>query len=453
MGFFIAAAAGIILSGMRSHVCRSFAGLLFAMSLGTALGSVSTVLINDMGRTFPYTGIPIEHVDGYSAWVSKDSEIGDDGRTRISLELSAVHGRHGAKAQARGEVFCLYGGKGTFRWGEILNVSGILKKGEGVAFISFPQEGSVRRNGWESPVFAWRARMKTNLERGIDRVGGSTAGLLKALLLGVREDLSPSRFEAFRKSGSIHILALSGMHLGILSTLIAFVFGKIVGKRKAFFISAVLISLYVFIVGLQPSLMRSYVMFLIFGAGMLIHRQPDALHVLFITFMVFVAADVASAYSLSFILSFLALGGILTFGKRMERLLNPWVPKALRFPLSASVGAQIATTPVLAVEFGILFPIGLFASILIAALVTVFMWAGLVALAFSVLPFDFPLNLLRPVLSGLEHAVNSVAEVASLAPSISIDSADLWKSFLIVGFSALCIGFLPYLKERFKAVR
>jgi competence protein ComEC len=267
--------------------------------------------------------------------------------------------------------------------------------------------------------------------------GRSWGGLAAALLLGVKDNLDSVLAEKYRNAGCSHVLALSGMHLAIVAALAAFFLRRPLGLKAASALGAVLILLYVGLIGAQPSLERSAIMYLLGSAAVLgfLPRQP--LNLLALTFVIQLLLRPSSGNRVSFILSYLALAGILTLGEFLHGLLRGRVPEFLASPLSASAGAYLATQTV-AAGFGVVRPVGVLAGLVIVPLTTVFMIAVIAAL---------PLGLISPFLMpyldtalGLFYALlERVVSLAALAPGIVTNG---WLRELIITLIAgtLCLG-------------
>ncbi|MDR2702011.1 MAG: ComEC/Rec2 family competence protein [Spirochaetaceae bacterium] len=206
-------------------------------------------------------------------------------------------------------------------------------------------------------------------------------GLAAALLLGTRENLEGGLALSFRDAGLSHVLALSGMHLAFLSGLLAFALKRPLGKKGAVLAGLAFIVLYVFLVGPQPSLIRAAIMYVLGSCLVLsgITGQPFVL--LGAAFLVQTLWEPASAYSLSFILSYTALGGLLAASGIIAGLLKGLLPDLPANGLGASVGAFLASAPVTAAFFGILRPAGIIAGLIAAPLSGLFMALSLAWLA------------------------------------------------------------------------
>jgi competence protein ComEC len=246
-------------------------------------------------------------------------------------------------------------------------------------------------------------------------------GLAAALLLGTRENLESALAHSFRDAGLSHILALSGMHLAFLSAMLAFILKKPLGKKGALTAGLVFIVLYVFLVGPQPSLVRAAIMyglgsFLVLSGSI---RQPLAL--LGAAFLIQIFWDPLSAYSISFILSYLALGGILVLSGYIEVLLKGRFPTYPAAGFAASMGAFLGTAPAVTFFFGILRPAGLFAGLIAAPLSGIFMALSLLWLGTEKIPFFgmIPGKILDWLLGGLQFCMEKSISLFAQFPGIA----------------------------------
>jgi competence protein ComEC len=208
------------------------------------------------------------------------------------------------------------------------------------------------------------------------------------------------------------------MHLAVLSALIAFLLKKPLGIKPAALGGAFFILFYVYLVGPQPSLVRAAIMYLLGTAAILgaFPRQPIPL--LGLAFLIQIIMDPPSGDTLSFMLSYLALGGILIAGEAIHDLLRGKLPEILAQPLSASLGAFVATAAVSSAAFEIIRPGGIWAGLGIVPLSTLFMILAIVYLGVSFLlpPLTGPLKL---ALSGLYDLLGAAASLASRIPGIA----------------------------------
>jgi competence protein ComEC len=235
--------------------------------------------------------------------------------------------------------------------------------------------------------------------------------LASALLLGMRDNLDSALTAGFRTSGCSHVLALSGMHLALFSGIIALFLRRVLGIRLAALAGGLFIIVYVFVAGGQAPLVRAAIMYLLGAACLWGFLKRDALVLLSLSFIVQIFFQSGAGASISFILSYLALAGILTVGETVRELFRGRVPDSAGAGLAASIGAFIVTAPVVSLYFGALRPVGIAAGLVIVPVASLFMIIALAGLALSfVVPMVFePLNLILTVLYRLLELMVSLA--------------------------------------------
>ena len=356
--------------------------------------------------------------------------------------LLSVEDRNGTRASARGTVLVFMQDGPRHAWGRTLRFRSSLKESDTDAriLLAFPGKNGITPGEWASPLFRARSRALDALRNRIARMDDKTGALFAALFLGIRDDLPAGLSDRFRKSGTIHILALSGMHVSILSGILALALVPLLGKRRAFLTSLIIILIYGFLAGPKPSMLRACVMYAAGGMCLLRRERVDGLRILFLSFFILVSASPGMLRNLSFQLSFLAIFGILTLGRWMDDLLHSRLPSFLRLPLCASFGAQAAVSPLAGWLFGALYPAGMIMSLVLSPLVLAFMWSGILLL---VLPERLFLlwAVLNKFVNYLYDAMIMITGISSLAPSLKVPA--LAGRLLVLFFTlTLAAGFL-----------
>jgi competence protein ComEC len=263
----------------------------------------------------------------------------------------------------------------------------------------------------------------------------------------VRDSLDGGAAQAFQAAGCSHVLALSGMHLAIISAVIAFFLRKPLGLRAAALAGGGLICAYVYLAGVQPSLVRAAIMYLLGVLAVWGNLKPRPLALLALAFLIQIALQPGSGYSLSFILSYLALGGILLMGEWFNEILRGRLPPVLAQGLSASLGAFLATLAVTSLYFGVLRPVGIVAGLIIMPLATVFMIGalGTLALSFAAPALAGPPGFALSLLADLQNALVSLA---ARAPGIAAP-----RPLPVLGFSLILTLLLWRLAARRRVLR
>ncbi len=181
---------------------------------------------------------------------------------------------------------------------------------------------STRRGSPDDFFSRIRYSAAERITRGLDRLPDEQA-LILAMILGFRSDIPPGLMRTFRRAGTIHIFAISGLHVvliaGILAKCLAF-FGV---SRRYWIIPLVpLLAIYIFLTGGQPSALRAGLMAVLYHAAPLFGRRPDPLNAIACAVLILVPADPTIAGDLGFILSFSMVTGLVLFLAPIQALFN-----------------------------------------------------------------------------------------------------------------------------------
>ncbi|MCR4742058.1 MAG: ComEC/Rec2 family competence protein [Treponema sp.] len=215
---------------------------------------------------------------------------------------------------------------------------------------------------------------------------GKAGALLLSLLSGSREYLDKKVGDIFRNAGLSHILALSGMHLSIFTSLAVFIGKKLKSKKATYILQLITLFLFVWFAGFSPSLLRAFIfsslLFISLLAG---YKKPDLLITLAFTFLLQVIISPEDIYSIAFKLSYGALTGILLFSDLINGFLEKLIPEKISSSISASTAAQLFTGPICIKAFGALYPIGIISSLFISPLISFFIILGLILIILTLL--------------------------------------------------------------------
>lgn len=194
----------------------------------------------------------------------------------------------------------------------------------------------------------------------IEALFGSRAPMVEAMVLGRRDDVDREMRSTFVAAGLAHLLAISGLHVGILAGWVALAAGRFMSAPRVAVVSAVSTWLYVAILGFPAPATRAAAFISIGSASRLLQRRPPVLSVLAVAVLVVLTVDAASAASVGAWLSVAAVWGT----GSASRL----VPKNARYLalgrlLAGSAGATLWTAPITAYAFGSVAPIGILANL------------------------------------------------------------------------------------------
>jgi competence protein ComEC len=410
-----AAVVALNAGGRRPRAAGRFAA---ACCFGACLGAAAA----DRPAEGVRWGMPAGSVRSVVARLASDPRRIAGGGFLADLEPLSASGPTVLRSSASGRIAAFFpkSGRPPER-GSVLRLSARLVDGN-YGPAAKVEEYAVLRDA------PWHERLRSSIRRGtagrLETV--SWGGLAGALLLGDKDGLDRSAVAEYGAAGCAHVLALSGMHLAVLSAVAAFFLKPLLGLKRAAVAGLVLNLAFVHLAGAQASLVRAALMSAAAAVGIVLDLPRRALCLLSAAFLLQLLFDPEGARSLSFILSYLALAGILTVGAAADDLLRGWAPDALRPALSASIGAFLATAAVSAGVFGVLRPVGLLSSLLLTPAATLLMvgalaWLGLAPLVPAAgAALDAALDLLGSVNAGIVSAAARVPGIpaASAAPTL-----------------------------------
>lgn len=370
--------------------------------------------------------------------------------TRLGLAGPGVSAELSYPGSARGSELRVLSRAGPeLDSGSLMRVRGSFSEaavGSVGALFAQPRDILVIDRG--SRIDRARSCVRDACRRALARIGTRSAGLLQALILGVQDSLAPDEADAFKMAGCSHILALSGEHLSVLALLAIAALRPLLGPIRARLGGAVVASLFMWVAGPGPSLVRAVLMVWIGAVALALDRPQGWLTSLALAFLAMVPLDPAGARSLSFILSYLAVWGLAVLGPRFSFLLGRALPPFLRESASASLAAQAAVSPVLAFTFGYLQFAGILASMAAAPVVTAMMWWGMGAgFLCSLLPFAASFAV--PVSNFLYDILMGIMKTAASVPQLPLPSAasQTIASVAIAALAALVYA-RPYAEYR-----
>lgn len=336
---------------------------------------------------------------------------------------------------------------------------------KGVSGSVFLPVGGWQSVGMGNVSLQMRAlALRDDIVKMYERQGfeGNALSLLAAFSVGEKRGFSQELKEVYSDAGVSHLLALSGLHLGLFYMVVVTLLGFAGGSRKSYIarelFALLLLWVFAFVAGLTPSIVRAAVLFSLVSVGRCLRRDSSSLNSLAFAAMVMLLFSPRLLFDISFQLSFSAVLAII--------LLTPWLRellgcnkrgrlyRSLVSLLAVSFSAQVGVLPFVWYYFGT-FPLYfLFANLLLVPLATVLM--TLVVWLWVTVPVPLVQQCIAWLLSWLLTFMNGVVEfVASLPaasvmlPQVSVAGA-CFTAFMLAAFF-YCVMRRKYLFAAFVA--
>lgn len=297
----------------------------------------------------------------------------------------------------------------------------------GSAYVSANSWFKTGRRSSSIKTIALRVRAKMlNLYKDFN-FDNDAYSFISAITLGYKADLTDDLKEAFRASGTSHVLAVSGLHVGIVYLIIISLFFFISKRGKLFFLKQLLVLLclwgYVFITGLPVSVVRAAIMLSLIGIGSIFNKQGFTYNTLAVAAFFTLIINPFYLFDVGFQLSFAAVFSILFFQPKLSSLYTP-NNKAVEYIWSlftVSLAAQIGIFPLVLYYFGT-FPTYFFiTNLLVLPLIAIIIYSAVLLTLLSLLTF-LNIGFLQFIYNGtivfLELLIKSVLQIVYFFESL-----------------------------------
>ena len=262
------------------------------------------------------------------------------------------------------------------------------------------------------PPLRWIEALRLRTERIIDNAyikyrdtatNALHAQMLKGILLGKRGDVPTETLEIFRNSGTFHVLAVSGLHVGLVAMFCFVAFSKFrvptlpyrIPPKVVSFLTIVAIIIYACLVGFRPSVFRAAFMATLYLFARIIDRDADIYNLLAVAALVLLLINPTQVWDVGFQLSFVAVIAIVYFVPKMQKPIQTlWeIPESVEISTLAkyrktalkwlvlsylvTFAAQIGTAPLIAYHFYRAYPLGIIVGPFAVGLVSLIVGVGM----------------------------------------------------------------------------
>ncbi|MBL7076318.1 MAG: ComEC/Rec2 family competence protein [Kiritimatiellae bacterium] len=280
----------------------------------------------------------------------------------------------------------------------------------------------------------------------------ASVGMVQALLLGCRSELSAQAHRLFVQTGTLHIFAISGLHVGIVVGLIIFMLAVMsVPRRWWLFIVAPLLIAYTLMTGMKPSAIRACIMAIVFLGAAALHRRADSFSALAFAALLLLVFSPGILTQASFVLSFSVVAGIILLYPHIDRLLRPlWAPDPFQIEpekrgvrmvrsvgkraaalAAVSVSAWLISAPLIACYFGRIAPVALIANILVVPMAFLIVLAGSLSIVLGLF-LAFAADIFNHASLALTHILLTGLKTVALIPGgcVKVGDVPLWVPVL-----------------------
>jgi len=250
-------------------------------------------------------------------------------------------------------------------------------------------QAPAKSEGWT--ILRLLERVRHRVEAVTDQIYRVRyAQVIKAMLLGQRHFLPPDVMTSFQRSGVSHLLAVSGLHVGLIAFSTFFFLGLFrLPNHIACFLTILVVIFYACLVGFRASVLRASIITTLFLVARIIDRDVDLINLLIVTALVLLIANPTQIWDVGFQLSFVATISIVYFiGKWQPAVVNRFQFFIVRWILAgvgASLSAQIGTLPIVAYHFHQFSLISLLTNLSVMVLVTLMVSLALASLVLGLI--------------------------------------------------------------------
>jgi len=353
-------------------------------------------------------------------WSNPDTAVHPGERVRLEGQLDSVLGEVNMGIRGVEDFYRTHG------YHSVLRV-----RGNAVTRLSSP---TLAPRYWASHLRQWQASVFSRA------APEDVRPFLRAVWLGDRTGLTDEAYRPYLETGTAHILAVSGVHVGIVFMSLQWILRYLVESRKRrAIVIMVAVLIFALVTGARAPILRASLMVCLYLCAELLDREPDAPTALSIAALLFLIYNPGLVRDTGFALSFTSLASILVFSEALNERMTA-LPQGIRQNVAAAVGVSVLPLPLGAHLFHVIPIIGPMCNLLVIPLLTAILWLCILTVTtavFSVQVASLFGHAVAPLVAGIalitRHATNfpwASAYVTSPAPLA-------WFSY---GAAALCLA-------------
>ncbi|NVN17505.1 DUF4131 domain-containing protein [Muricauda sp. HICW] len=271
--------------------------------------------------------------------------------------------------------------------------------------------------------------------------GDEELGVIQALILGKRDDISEGTYNNYKNAGAVHILAVSGLHVGIILFLLEFLLSPLErlpkGKTIKLIFVVLLLWSYAFVAGLSPSIVRAVTMFSFVAYSLYLNRPTNSFNIIALSMLFILLVKPLFLFQVGFQMSYAAVFAIVWVYPQLQKFWFPdniVVRKAWQL-LSVSVAAQLGVLPISLFYFH-QFPALFFVSnLIVLPFLGLILGFGILVIALAMT--DFLPKFLAEGFNWVIHLMNSIVGWVARQEGFIIRNIPFDSVQMIVGYAVI----------------
>ncbi|MBR5793619.1 MAG: ComEC/Rec2 family competence protein, partial [Anaerotignum sp.] len=324
----------------------------------------------------------------------------DEGRTtagnakfRIECDLTDKQGNSLHDV----DIYVIWSGEKVFEVGDRVHIEGEIRpfytasvpgsydedlylRTKGYDGKMYPE--SMTYQGEETSLLIKVAQARGKLHDTLDEILPATeSGIMKAMLTGDKEDIPAESYDLYSKTGIVHILCISGLHMSILALYVSFLAEKVLKRSRRFSAGLTMAAslLFLLFIGFTPSAVRAVTMICVVMTARIIFRSHDRLNEISLAALLILCIEPLYLFHIGFQLSFITVLGLCIAAEQMEQKRNKditWkemITESLRFSLYAS----LCSFPMVAYYFYYISPVGILANLVVIPMSGILLGLGI----------------------------------------------------------------------------
>ena len=335
---------------------------------------------------------------------------------------------------------------------------GTYHPGKGIFLLLYQQSDAVISDAESMPKLTFTAEIRKNAKEILTNVmPEDTYAFAKALLLGDTTDLSYETDTDLKISGIRHVVAVSGLHISILFSLVSMVtFRK---RHLTLLIGLPVLGLFAAVAGFTPSVVRACIMCCLMLLASVVNKEYDGPTALSFAVLVMLVCNPLAVTSVSLQLSVASVAGILLFREKIHNWLlgffgdlrkKKWKKRMVSWfctSVSISLSAMTFTTPLCAMYFGMVSLVGVVTNLLTLWVIS-FIFYGLMVVCGLFLFWKSAAVFVGRIVAILIRYVLKVAQIMASAPLAAIYTESIYVILWLVFVYLLLVVFLLQKKKQ-----